>query len=149
MITLATKKNMRKNGNWNDISLKLVMENVKVNDNLQIVVQRWGVLVNHSATTCMGLQSREKRERRCVVERKRCISRICENVVDLASNHKDIVAIAKNIEEKKLLSRMTYLGGGGYNGLRNEILTCICECKDKVCRRSMFNQHRKSLHELI
>jgi hypothetical protein len=71
---------MRKNGNWNDISLKLVMENVKVGDNLQIVVQRWGVLINHSATTCMGLQSHEKRERRCVVERKRCISRICEKM---------------------------------------------------------------------
>jgi hypothetical protein len=51
-----------------------------VDSNLQIVVQRWGVLVNHFATTCMGLQSHEKRERRCVVERKRCTSRIFEKM---------------------------------------------------------------------
>jgi hypothetical protein len=39
----------------------------------------------------------------------------------------DIVAIAKNTKEKQLLSRMAYLGGGGYNGLRSEILTCLCD----------------------
>jgi hypothetical protein len=56
VITLVTKEN----GNWNDTSLKLAMENVEVGSNLQIVVQRWGVFVNHSTTTCMGLQSHEK-----------------------------------------------------------------------------------------
>jgi hypothetical protein len=71
---------MRENGNWNDTSLKLVMGNVEVGGNLQIVVQRWGVLVNHSTTTCMGLQSHEKREGRCVIERKRCTNGICEKM---------------------------------------------------------------------
>lgn len=69
---------MRKNGNWDDISLKLVMVNVEMGGNLLL---KGGVFMSHhSTTTCMGLQSQEKMERRCVIERKRCISGICEKM---------------------------------------------------------------------
>jgi hypothetical protein len=36
---------MKKNGNYDNASLKPMMENVEISDNLQIATWRWGVLV--------------------------------------------------------------------------------------------------------
>jgi hypothetical protein len=36
---------MKKKGNWNDASLKLMIENVDVGNSLQTIVQRWGVII--------------------------------------------------------------------------------------------------------
>jgi hypothetical protein len=33
---------------------------------------------HHSAIACMGLQSHEKMERKCLIESKRCTSGICD-----------------------------------------------------------------------
>ncbi len=38
-------KTMKKNGNWNDASLKSTMESAEVGNNLQTIAQRWGVIV--------------------------------------------------------------------------------------------------------
>jgi hypothetical protein len=35
--------------------------------------------------------------------------------------------VAKYTKEKQLLSIKAYLGGGGYDGLRSEILACLCD----------------------
>jgi len=62
---------MRKNGNWDNISLKLVMENVEMGGNLQIVAQRWGVPITSFCNHMYGTtKSRKKGKKMCHRKRK-------------------------------------------------------------------------------
>jgi hypothetical protein len=56
------------------------MENVEVGSNLQIVVQRWGVFANHSATTCMDYKVMKKGKEDVLQKEKKCTSGICEKM---------------------------------------------------------------------
>ncbi len=74
----------------------------------------------------------KNRENKCVAKRRiNCTTRVCgKNAVDWASNYLDTPMVEGSrvyAGKKRLICKTTYLGGGGYNGLGNEILTYHCE----------------------
>jgi hypothetical protein len=51
---------MRKNGNWDNTSLKLVMENIEASGNLHTTTWRWGVLVTSFRNHVYGITKSQK-----------------------------------------------------------------------------------------
>ncbi len=71
MITFVTKEEHEKKGNWDDISLKLVVENVEMGGNLQIIAQRWGAHVTSFRNRMYGTtKSRKKGKIMCYRKKK-------------------------------------------------------------------------------
>ncbi len=54
------RKNMKKNGNWDDVSRKWMMHNVEVGSNLQTISWRWGVPITSFQNRITQLWKNEK-----------------------------------------------------------------------------------------
>jgi hypothetical protein len=79
---LQQKKNMRKNGNWDNASLKLVMESIEVGSNLHIVVHKWGVPTTLLHNCVYGIKHNQEKEGKQVCRRKKknYINGVCEKM---------------------------------------------------------------------
>jgi len=61
---------MKKNGNWDDVSLKSTMESVEICSKIQTTSQTWVCLSHHYGVICIALHNLEKEAKARVLQKE-------------------------------------------------------------------------------